>query len=69
MSVILVFLLVIAGISGWWLRHQRIMSKPWLEQGTHGALDHTDVAGMPTAKVGLGVFPVSYTQLTLPTIA
>jgi len=56
MSVILVFLLVIAGISGWWLSHQRIMSKPWLEQGAHGALYDTDVTGMPTAKIGLGVF-------------
>ena len=33
MSVILVFLLVIAGIAGWWLSQQRLMSKPWLEQG------------------------------------
>ena len=56
MSVILVFLLVIAGISGWWLGHQRIMSKPWLEQGTLGALGDTDATGMPTAKIGLGVF-------------
>ena len=56
MSVILVFLLVIAGISGWWLSHQRLMSKPWLEQGAHGAFYDTDVTGMPTAKIGLGVF-------------
>ncbi len=56
MSVILVFLLVIAGIAGWWLSHQRIMSKPWLEQGDLGALYDTDVTGMPTAKIGLGVF-------------
>ena len=34
MSVILVFLLVIAGIAGWWLSQQRLMSKPWLEQGS-----------------------------------
>lgn len=56
MSVILVFLLVIAGISGWWLSHQRIMSKPWLEQGAPAAFDDTDMTGMPTAKIGLGVF-------------
>ncbi|TJV08471.1 MAG: cytochrome-c oxidase, partial [Mesorhizobium sp.] len=31
MSVILVFLLVIAGFVGWWLSHQRLMAKPWLE--------------------------------------
>ena len=33
MSVILVFLLVMAGIAVWWLSHQRLMAKPWLEQG------------------------------------
>jgi cytochrome c oxidase subunit 3 len=56
MSVILVLLLVIAGISAWWLAHQRLMSKPWLEQGTLTATAHTAVPGMPTAKIGLGVF-------------
>lgn len=55
MSVVLVFLLVIAGVAGWWLSNQRIMSKPWLEQGTLGEL-HEGVPGMPTAKIGLGVF-------------
>jgi len=56
MSVILVFLLVIAGIAGWWLSHQGLMSKPWLEHGPAAALPDTDVTSMPTAKVGLGVF-------------
>ena len=56
MSVILVFLLVIAGVAGWWLSTQRLMSKPWLEQGVLGALPETDVTGLPTAKIGLGVF-------------
>ncbi|MBA3323866.1 MAG: cytochrome c oxidase subunit 3 [Rhodobacteraceae bacterium] len=52
MSVILVFLLVIFGIAGWWLSQQGLMSRPWLETGA-GAVEPT---GMPTAKVGLGVF-------------
>lgn len=56
MSVILVFLAVVIGFSFWWLAHQRIMSKPWLEQGVHTALPETDVTGMPTAKIALGVF-------------
>jgi cytochrome c oxidase subunit III len=56
MSVVLVFLAVIAGIAGWWLSHQGLMSKPWLEHGHAAALPETDVTGMPTAKVGLGVF-------------
>ena len=56
MSVVIVFLLVIGGVSGWWLSHQGIMSKPWLEQGDLGARYDTDVTGIPTAKIGLGVF-------------
>jgi cytochrome c oxidase subunit 3 len=52
MSVVVVFLLVIAGICGWWLSQQRLFSKPWLETGP-GA---PPVPGMPTEKVALGVF-------------
>ncbi|MET0940207.1 MAG: cytochrome c oxidase subunit 3 [Mesorhizobium sp.] len=55
MSVILVFLVVIAGIVIWWLSQQRLMSKPWLEQGV---IDDFGSVGpeIPTAKIGLGVF-------------
>lgn len=56
MSVILVFLLVIAGIAGWWLSHQRLMSKPWLEQGSIGDFIASEQSAMPTAKIGMGVF-------------
>jgi len=56
MSVILVFLLVVAGIAGWWLSQQRLMSKPWLEQGSTAAFPGTESGPMPAAKVGLGVF-------------
>ena len=56
MSVILVFLLVIAGFAGWWLSHQRLMTKPWLEQGLAGDFVGLDRSALPTAKVGLGVF-------------
>ncbi|MER8369404.1 cytochrome c oxidase subunit 3 [Mesorhizobium sp. M0306] len=56
MSVILVFLLVIAGIAGWWLSHQRLMTKPWLEQGMIGDFVALDRSALPTAKIGLGVF-------------
>ena len=56
MSVILVFLLVIFGICGWWLSHQRLMAKPWLEQGSTAAFPDTESGSMPAAKVGLGVF-------------
>jgi cytochrome c oxidase subunit 3 len=56
MSVILVFLLVIAGIAVWWLSHQRLMTKPWLEQGMAGDFVASEQSDMPTAKIGLGVF-------------
>ena len=56
MSVILVFLLVIAGFAGWWLSHQRLMAKPWLEQGLVGDFVALDRSALPTAKIGLGVF-------------
>jgi len=56
MSVILVFLLVIAGFAGWWLSHQRLTTKPWLEQGLAGDFVGLDRSALPTAKIGLGVF-------------
>lgn len=56
MSVVIVFLLVIAGIAGWWLSQQRLMSKPWLEEGSVAAFPGTESGSMPAAKVGLGVF-------------
>ena len=55
MSVIVVFLAVIAGISGWWLSQQRLMSKPWLEQGAV-VFPGTESGSMPAAKLGLGIF-------------
>lgn len=55
MSVILVFLLVILGISAWWLSQQRLMSKPWLEQGAPPAVPGAGPTGIPTAKIALAV--------------
>ncbi|HEU4985875.1 MAG TPA: cytochrome c oxidase subunit 3 [Rhizobiaceae bacterium] len=56
MSVILVFLLVIIGIAGWWLVQQGVMSKPWLEHGPGGALQDVEDPVIPTEKLGLAVF-------------
>jgi cytochrome c oxidase subunit 3 len=56
MSVIVVFLFVIAGFAGWWLSHQGLMSRPWLEQGLAGDFVALDRSALPTAKIGLGVF-------------
>ncbi|RVD02025.1 cytochrome-c oxidase, partial [Mesorhizobium sp. M7A.F.Ca.ET.027.02.1.1] len=56
MSVILVFLLVVVAFVGWWLSHQRLMSKPWLEQGMAEDFVALDRSALPTTKIGLGVF-------------
>ncbi|APO76143.1 cytochrome-c oxidase subunit 3 protein [Rhizobium etli 8C-3] len=56
MSVILIFLAVIAVIAFWWMTQHRLTSKPWLEVGLV-----TEPAGekrlpMAPARVGLGIF-------------
>ncbi|HEV7717794.1 MAG TPA: cytochrome c oxidase subunit 3 [Arsenicitalea sp.] len=56
MTAILVFLAVVAAVGFWWLAHQRLLSKPWLEQGVIG--DSTGIEGYsrPAVRVGLGLF-------------
>lgn len=56
MSVIILFLAVIAVIAGWWLSQQRLMAKPWLDVGSIGDLPAWNGPSVPVAKVGLGVF-------------
>jgi len=56
MTVIVVVLMVVFGIAGWWLSQQRLMSRPWLETGSVSAYPGTESGPMPMAKVGLGVF-------------
>ena len=56
MSAIILFLAVIAIIAGWWLSQQRLMAKPWLEEGPIGDYPGTDAMTWPAAKIGLGVF-------------
>jgi cytochrome c oxidase subunit 3 len=53
---VLLFLAVIAAISGWWLSQQRLAAKPWLEQGVLGEFPGTGASLLPAAKIGLGVF-------------
>jgi cytochrome c oxidase subunit III len=55
-SVIVVFLAVIAIIAGWWLSQQRLMTKPWLDVGSVGDPPAWGGSSVPAAKVGLGVF-------------
>jgi len=55
-TAMLLFLVVIAMISGWWLSQQRLTAKPWLEEGTLGEFPGTGASSLPAAKIGLGVF-------------
>lgn len=57
MAITAAFLAVIATIVVWWLSHQRLAAKPWLEQGVIGAdAPDADSARTRTAMIGLGVF-------------
>ncbi len=56
MSVIVVFVIGVAAIAGWWLSHQRLMSKPWLEGGVVGDYAGGRAPSSQPAKIGLGVF-------------
>lgn len=56
MSAIILFIVVIAVIVGWWLSGQRLTAKPWLEEGPIGEFPGTGAMTLPAAKIGLGVF-------------
>jgi len=55
-SAIVLFMAIIAVIAGWWLSQQRLMAKPWLEEGPVTEFPGTDAMSFPAAKIGLGVF-------------
>ena len=56
MSIVILFLAVIAAIAFWWLSGQKLTSKPWLEQGVIDDDPGIGMQSMPAAKIGLGVF-------------
>ena len=56
MTIVTVFLAVVAAIVGWWLSRQRLASLPWLEVGVRAEFPRTQAVGLPPAKIGLGVF-------------
>lgn len=56
MAAVLLFLLVVFVIVGWWLSGQRLGSKPWLETGLESVGEGHDKLPLPIAKIGLGVF-------------
>ena len=55
MSITLLLLAVLAAIGGWWLSKQRLMARPWLEEGPV-RFPETDAPSVPAAKIGLGIF-------------
>lgn len=55
MTIILVFIVLVSAVAGWWLSHQRLASKPWLEVGMLEDVIPRRV-GPPVAKVGLWMF-------------
>jgi cytochrome c oxidase subunit 3 len=55
-SAIILFMAGLAAIAGWWLSHQRLGAKPWLEQGVTVDLREEGPPSLPAAKIGLGVF-------------
>ena len=56
MSVIVIFMVLIAAIAFWWLSRQRLMAKPWLEVGIIGDIGGVRPPTWPKAKIGLCVF-------------
>src|SRR6516225_12339833 len=54
-GVIVLFMAALALYAGWWLSHQRLMAKPWLEEGGIGEFPGGRLSA-PPAKIGLGVF-------------
>ena len=56
MSIILVFIAVMSAMVIWWLSHQQLASKPWLEVGEVGELRDTGASRLPTATIGLRMF-------------
>jgi cytochrome c oxidase subunit 3 len=54
-GVIVLFMAALALYAGWWLSHQRLMAKPWLEEGVIGEFPGGRLSA-PPAKISLGVF-------------
>ena len=58
MGSIILFLVVVGAIVAVWLSRQRLMAKPWLEEGPIGEVPGTGAVSLPAATIGLGVFLV-----------
>jgi cytochrome c oxidase subunit 3 len=55
-SVVILFVAVIAAIVARYLSQQRLFAKPWLEQGVLGEFAGGGASPLPAAQLGLGVF-------------
>jgi cytochrome c oxidase subunit III len=55
-AITIALIAVLAAIAGWWLSHQRLTAKPWLEAGAVDDFPATEASPLPAAKIGLGVF-------------
>jgi cytochrome c oxidase subunit 3 len=58
MVVIVLFMVLMAMLAGWWLSRQGLTAKPWLEVGVGGGAGGAGRPAHPTAKIGLGAFLV-----------
>jgi cytochrome c oxidase subunit III len=56
MAITVALIAVLLAIAGWWLSHQRLTAKPWLEAGAVDEFPATEASPLPAAKIGLGVF-------------
>ncbi|HET8728616.1 MAG TPA: cytochrome c oxidase subunit 3 [Alphaproteobacteria bacterium] len=56
MAIAVVFMGLVGLIVAWWLAQQRLMAKPWLEEGPTGGVPHTSASPQSAARIGLGVF-------------
>ncbi|MFC0809006.1 cytochrome c oxidase subunit 3 [Ensifer sp. P24N7] len=56
MSVMMIFLAVIAAIILWWMAQHRLTSKPWLEVGPAPEAFRERQLSIEPARIGLGVF-------------
>jgi cytochrome c oxidase subunit 3 len=55
MPITVIFITLVLAVIAWWLLQQRLMAKPWLEEGVIGEFDGTGSLSAPAAKIGLGV--------------
>ena len=56
MSVVVMFFAILAGLAGWWLAHQRLTAKPWLEHGIIAGVPDFEASHDPAKRAGLGFF-------------